>query len=162
MVATLVTRVVAAHGGARVQDVFENVVGIGTVRAGQLGADVAAGIEELVARQAGAVEDRPALRGVRRWVLAWKRASTCTCATRAALVFDVGWTLPQTASSRGRIRGSAKAQQLAGDRDTQIAARDAAALDGLQKRERPAGAGSQRGDRIGTLGLGVAYRSGSE
>ena len=101
--------VVPAHGGAGVQDVFEDVVGIGAVRAGQLGADVAAGVEELVARQARAVKNGPAARGSRRRILQWKRALTCTWSTRAALVFDVGWTLPQTASSRARIRGSAKA-----------------------------------------------------
>ena len=52
--------VFACDGGAGVEDVFEDVVGIGPVRAGQLGADVAAGVEEAVALEAGPVEHEPA------------------------------------------------------------------------------------------------------
>ena len=154
-------RVVAAHGGARVEDVFEDVVGIGAVRAGQLGADVAAGVEEPVARQAGAVEDGPAARWVRRRIRRWQRAATCTLRSCAAFVFEVGWTLPQTASSRGRIRGSAKAcnwraietlTSRRGTRPRSMASSSASAH---------AGPSGQGGDRIGALGLGILGRSRS-
>ena len=62
--------VFAGDGGAGVEDVFEDVVGIGTVGAGQLGSNVAAAIEEFVALVAGAFEDEAAsCRRVQRSVL---------------------------------------------------------------------------------------------
>ena len=109
MVATLVSGVVAAHGGARVQDVFEDVVGIGAVRAGQLGADVAAGIKELVARQAGAVEDGPAARRVRRRVLSRRRAPTCTWPPGRPWLSRSAGPCPRRLRAARRIRGSPKA-----------------------------------------------------
>ena len=136
VVATLVSSVVPAHGGARVEDVFEDVVGIGAVRAGQLGADVAAGIKELVARQAGAVEDGPATRRVRRRVLGG-REHRLVLAHQGGLGFRRRLDLaPDGFEPRANPR-IGEGQQLAGDRDAHIAARDATAFDGLQERQRP-------------------------
>jgi hypothetical protein len=47
-------------GGTRVEDVLEDIAGIGTVGAGQVGSDIAAAIEEPVALIAGAFEDESA------------------------------------------------------------------------------------------------------
>ena len=102
-------RVVLADGRAGVENVFEDVVGIGPVRAGELGTDVAASVKEPVARQAGTVEDGPPARQRPRADPGSEASTDLYLLTRSVLVFDVGCTLPQTASSRGRIRGSAKA-----------------------------------------------------
>ena len=147
-------RVVAAHGGARVQDVFEDVVGIGTVRAGQLGADVAAGVVEPVARKAGSVENGPASRRVGRLV-------SIGSEHRLVLGHQGGFCL------RGRLDLApdgfeslvdppiGEGLQLAGDGDAHVAAGDLPTLDGLEQRQRPRWAGGQGGDRIVALGRGV-------
>ncbi len=61
--------------------------------------------------------------------LGWNASIDLYLATRAAFVFDVGWTLPQTASSRGLNPRIGKGQQLPGDRDAQVATSDTAVFD---------------------------------
>ena len=52
------------HLGVRVEDVQEQVLEVGAVRTGQVGTDRAAFAVHLVARAAGALEDRPSAGGV--------------------------------------------------------------------------------------------------
>ena len=50
--------------GVRIENVVQEVVEVGAIRAGEVGADLAARAEERVARGASAVEDRAATGGV--------------------------------------------------------------------------------------------------
>ena len=64
--------IVLADQGARVEDVGEQVVEVGAVRAGQVGPDLAADAEEGVALLADLGEDGAAERGVGRLRDAWR------------------------------------------------------------------------------------------
>ena len=154
VVATIRQRVVAAHGGTRVQDVFQDVVGIGPVRAGQLGADVAAGVIKLVARQAGAVEDGPASRQSRPAAPGPRRAATCTWPGERPWFSTSAGPCPRPFRA-ARDAAIAEGLQLPGDRDAHVAPGNLPAPDGLEQRQRPRRAGGQRRDRIVTLGRDI-------
>ena len=108
VVATLVSGVFAGDGCAGVEDVLEDVVGIGPVGAGEIGADVAAAVEEPVALMAGAVEDEPASARVSGGGLV-RGQELLVLGDQRAFSFEVGRTEPQTASRRVRTFASPRA-----------------------------------------------------
>jgi len=115
--------VFAGDGGAGVEDVFEDVVGIGTVGAGQVGSDVAAAIEEFVALVAGVFEDKSASCRVAGWVLVSGQEILVLRDQRTFLIRG----RPDGALDGLQTRADllvAQSQQLPGDRGVQIAARD--------------------------------------
>ena len=146
-------RVIPAHGGTRVQNVFENVVGICPVRARQVGADVAARVIELVACEARPIEDGPPSRQVGRLIRGRGQQRFVLGQREPALAFEVGCTLPQTFSSCSLDPPVAKGLQLAGDRDAHVAPGNLPAAECTPAAHfAHAGSRRQSRDRILTLG----------
>src|SRR5690606_4951415 len=143
--------VVSAYHRARIEDVLEDIVEVGSIRSGELGPDVAAGIEEAVALRASALE---------------KRAPPARIAGREALGGELrlrlGDEFPLVLIGRAHVaphiakeldRASiAERPDLPGMDRRDRARRDLLPLHRIEERDGPRGPRHERADRVGLLG----------